>query len=102
MIEKRQNIYKILKLDQPKFFKVVSDLMFKHDPMTFNTVINYDEYDLEAGTVISRLETATNQDDVATILHEEFIAWFGEGIAGDRESYIALAQDIWQAWCAKA
>lgn len=102
MIEERQNIYKTLKLEQPEFFKVVSDLMFKHDPMKINLETHTDEYDPEAGTVISRLETATNQDDVATILHEEFIAWFGEGIAGDRDSYIALAQDIWQAWCAKA
>ena len=102
MIEEPRDLDKTLKLEQPEFFKVVSDLMFKHDPMTFNTVVNYDEYDPEAGTVISRLETATNQDDVATILHEEFIEWFGEGIAGDRDSYIALAQDIWQAWCAKA
>ena len=75
--------------------------MFKHDPMKINLETHTDEYDPEAGTVISRLETVTNQDDVATILHEALIDWIGVEIAGDRDRYIALVQDIWQVWCAK-
>ena len=86
--EALQNIYKDIKEQQPALFKAVSDLMFKHDPIEINFETNTDEYDPETGTVIARLPTASNEIDVLDILHQEFIVWFGEDTAGDRDRYV--------------
>lgn len=100
--EAHQNIYKEIKHQQPEFFKAVSDLMFKHDPIEINFETNTDEYDPEAGTVISRLPTANNEDDVLDIIHQEFVVWFGEDTAGNRNRYVGLASEIWALWREKA
>ena len=100
--EARQNIYKEIREQQPAFFKSVSDLMFEHDPIEINFETNTDEYDPEAGTVIYRLPTANNEDDVLDILHQEFVVWFGEDTAGNRNRYAGLASDIWKIWREKA
>ena len=97
-----QNIYKEIKEQQPELFKAVSDLMFKHDPIEINFETNADEYDPEAGTVISRLPAANNETDVLDIIHQEFIVWFGEDTAGSRDRYVKLANDVWSLWCEKA
>jgi len=100
--EARQNIYKEIKQQQPELFKAVSDLMFKHDPIEINFETNTDEYDPEAGTVISRLPAAKNEVDVLDIIHQEFIVWFGEDTAGNRNRYVGLASEIWKLWREKA
>jgi hypothetical protein len=54
-----------------------------------------DEYDPEVGTILPRLRTATSSRDVRTILHEEFVHWFGQEVAGDIEHYEKAAENIW-------
>lgn len=81
-----------------ELFAAVSRLMFKHDPMSINFGDNTNEYEAEAGTVIPRLQTCASADDVATVVHEEFLRWFGKDIAGERGRYISLAKDIWSLW----
>ncbi len=75
--------------------------MFRHDPIGINFGSNADEYEAEAGTVIPRLSACASVDDVANVLHEEFIRWFGADTAGDRARYAPLAQEIWRLWQAK-
>jgi hypothetical protein len=79
----------------PQFFAAVSNTMFEHDPIGINFTINTDEYDPEAGTVIPRLSACQTVDNVTTVLHEEFVQWFGADIAGHRAAYIELAQALW-------
>lgn len=81
--------------EDPSFFAAVSGTMFKHDPIGINFSDNTDEYDAEAGTVIPRLKTCSSPDEVATVLHEEFQAWFGAETAGARTAYLALAKELW-------
>lgn len=100
--EARQNIYKEIRQQQPEIFKAVSDILFKHDPIGINFETNTDEYDPEAGTVISRLPLANNEVDVLDILHQEFVVWFGVDTAGDRDRYVGIANDIWKLWREKA
>ncbi len=76
--------------------------MFKHDPIEINFETNTDEYDPEAGTVISRLPTANNEDEALDIIHQEFVVWFGEDTAGNRNRYVGLANEIWALWREKA
>jgi hypothetical protein len=56
-----------------------------------------DEYAPEVGTIVPRLASAERLDDVAAVLHEEFVRWFGAGIAGPRERYETPARLIWDA-----
>jgi hypothetical protein len=56
-----------------------------------------DEYAPEIGTIVPRLASVEKSEDVATILHEEFIRWFGEDTAGPRHAYEASARRIWDA-----
>jgi hypothetical protein len=54
-----------------------------------------DEYDSEVGTVLPRLRGASSSADVRVILHEEFIHWFGDEVAGGIERYDRAAESIW-------
>jgi hypothetical protein len=54
-----------------------------------------DEYDPEVGTVLPRLREAVSCGDVRTILHEEFVHWFGDEVAGRIEHYDQAADSIW-------
>ncbi|TMA13412.1 MAG: hypothetical protein E6J89_01435 [Deltaproteobacteria bacterium] len=54
-----------------------------------------DEYDPEVGTGLPRLRGATSCGDVRTILHEEFVHWFGQDVAGNVERYDEAAENIW-------
>ena len=56
-----------------------------------------DEYAPEIRTIVPRLATVTQLDDVTAVLHEEFIRWFSDDIAGPRHAYVAAARRIWDA-----
>lgn len=87
---------KALKSRYKTLFASISEILFKADPVCIGFVP--DEYDLEVGTLLPRLPTATSVDDVQTILHEEFCNWFGPDIAGSRDVYAAPALEIWELW----
>lgn len=54
-----------------------------------------DEYDPEVDTILPRLRGAASEADVRTILHEEFVRWFDESLAGAPEVYDGAARKIW-------
>jgi hypothetical protein len=56
-----------------------------------------DEYGPEIDAILPRLATVERLDDVTDVLHEEFLRWFGQGVAGPRDGYEAPARRIWDA-----
>ena len=82
----------------PQLFAKVTEAMFRHDPIEINFETNTDEYDAEAGTVIPRLRDCSSSEDVVTVLHEEFSAWFGADTVGSRDRYSKLGSEIWHLW----
>jgi hypothetical protein len=84
--------------ENPRLFAAVSDAMLLRDPIGINFGTNTDEYDPEAGTVIPRLKDCSSSEDVTTVLHQEFVSWFGAETAGERIRYAELAKDIWALW----
>lgn len=56
-----------------------------------------DEYAPEIGTIVPRVVNAQSVEEVATVLHEEFLRWFGDDTAGPRHVYEAPAGKIWKA-----
>ena len=94
-LERARAARRAVQANDPAFFATVSGAMFKHDPIGINVGDNTDEYDAEAGTVIPRLSTCSSTEDVASVLQEEFSAWFGDETAGDIAAYRGLAAAIW-------
>ena len=85
---------------QPELFAAVSGAMFRHDPIEINYHFNTDEYDAETGTVLPRLKDCASSDELASVLHEEFVRWFGAETAGPRDRYLDLSAEIWALWVA--
>lgn len=56
-----------------------------------------DEYGPEIGTIVPRVVNAQSVEEVTTVLHEEFVRWFGNDTAGPRQAYEAPARQIWPA-----
>jgi hypothetical protein len=56
-----------------------------------------DEYSPEIGTIVPRVVNAQSVDETTTVLHEEFLRWFGEDTAGPRHAYETPAGNIWKA-----
>src|SRR5687767_3262865 len=79
-------------------FQEMAEVCFRHDPVGINFEDNTDEYEQEARTILPRLKACKNSDEAVTVVHEEFQKWFGSDIAGPRERYLALAEEIWQVW----
>jgi hypothetical protein len=79
-------------------FDVVASILFDADPIDINYETNTDEYEPEAGTILPRLNEASTVDDVARIVHEEFLHWFGAEEADAVQNYQPVAARIWEAW----
>ena len=76
----------------------ISSILFRHDPIGINFDDNTDEYDPEAGTILPRLRPDTSIEQLTTIVHEEFVRWFDREIAGPKDKYSAMAEDIQSAY----
>jgi hypothetical protein len=87
----------LLKRAYAALFEVVSEILFRYDPMGIDYEHNTDEYEPEVGTILPRLHGCNSKDDTRRIVHQEFMLWF-DGDAGDEASYDAIASDIWDAW----
>ena len=96
---------KELQAQYKQLFTDIEKIWFVHDPMGIAYVDhefvedNCDEYAPEVGTILPRLETAESADDVADIVYEEFMRWFGDdGDVGSKADYQALSGEIWDVW----
>ncbi|MGH9628224.1 MAG: hypothetical protein ACRD7E_07780 [Bryobacteraceae bacterium] len=76
----------------------ISAIIFRHDPIGINFEENTDEYDAEAGTILTRLRSDMSLEEATAIVHEEFIRWFSREDAGPREKYSPLAAEILNAY----
>jgi hypothetical protein len=56
-----------------------------------------DEYDQEVAVILPQLQAARNQDEVCTIVRDEFVRRFGDDVAGPPERYTLAAAAIWRA-----
>jgi hypothetical protein len=60
-----------------------------------------DEYDPEAETVVMSLadrHEPASIGDVHDVVHAEFVRWFGEDIAGDRDRYLEVSVEVHRLW----
>ena len=87
-----------LEKSYPRLFDTMAEILFRHDSLGINFEHNTDEYHPEVGTILPRLGSATSENEVLQIIHEEFIKWFDENIAGPKEKYADSVRKIWSAW----
>lgn len=84
-----------VRANNPVLFETISKILFTHDPMETNFESNTDEYDPQAATIIPRLASCASEEDVLTVVHEEFCRWFGAQTAGPTTHYEEVAKEIW-------
>ena len=87
-----------LRAEYGALFDDVAAILFRHDPIGINFEDNTDEYEPEARTILPRLKTCHSPGDVLTVVHEEFQQWFEPDLAGPRENYSDIANDVWTLW----
>ncbi len=80
-----------------ELYDEVLEILFRHDPIRINFGDNTDEYEPEVGTILPRLKEAHSPEELRRIIHQEFIRWFDENIAGAEEKYTHIAQEVWDA-----
>jgi hypothetical protein len=97
-IKQIRDIQESIKKQDPKLFSAVSAAIFQEDPAGINYKTNTDEYDGEATRIIMRLPDCSSVDDVASVIHEEFIFSFDKETAGPQSRYMGLAKKIWTFW----
>jgi len=90
----------ILEKDQ-FFLHSVSRLLYKIDLADIGTGQGRREYALEACAIINNLPCCKSLDDLVEIVHEIFIFWFDEEIAGNRERFRDVSSEIWAIWLHK-
>lgn len=94
IIEARRRI----KAEYNSLFEVVSEILFRLDPIGINFKDNTDEYEPEVETILPRLKTCDSQLKARKVIHQEFSRWFDAETAGDEDRYEEIAQEIWNAW----
>ena len=87
---------------RPTFVADVAALLYRHDPIGIDFGDNPGEYQPEAETIVARLHRARSVDDVRTLVHEQFVHWFGGDTAEDPDRYDSVAQELWAAWRARS
>jgi hypothetical protein len=87
-----------LRAEYGTLFDELAALLFRHDPIGLNFDDNTDEYECEARTILPRLKACHSANDVLAAVHEEFQRWFDAEIAGPRERYADIANDVWALW----
>ena len=75
-------------------YSKLETLLFEEDPMGINLGDNTDEYDPEVRTILPKLASCRTTDEVQTLVHAEFSAWFAPGSAGPRKRYARIAERI--------
>ncbi len=99
-MENERDAREALRSESPELFASVSAILFECDPIGINFEDNTDEYDAEAGSIISRLPKCSSEADARKIIHEEFKKWFSD-TAGNVCHYTECVRRIWELWQAK-
>ena len=90
--------HRSLQKEYGSFYRAVSDILFRHNPMELDGKRNTGEYNPEVDALLSRIREANQISALHALLFEIFQADFGEDNCGSRETYTAAASEIWKAY----
>jgi hypothetical protein len=95
--EDRQQ-HRMLQKEYGSFYRAVSDILFRHNPMELEGKHNTGEYDPEIDVLLSRIKEAEHLTALEELLFEVFLTDFGDENCGSRDRYNAAALEIWKAY----
>jgi hypothetical protein len=95
--EDRQQ-HRMLQKEYGRFYRAVSDILFRHNPIDLDGKHNTGEYNPEVDALLSRIREAEHLTTLQELLFEIFRADFGEANCGSRERYDVAAVEIWKAY----
>ena len=95
--EDRQQ-HRVLQKEYGKFYRAVSDILFRYNLMELDGKHNTGDYDAEVDLLLSRIREAEHVGALQELLFEVFLADFGEENCGSRERYEIAASEIWKAY----
>jgi len=88
-----------IKREYGAIFDDISTLLYAEDPIDVTRAIGAThEYDREVGTILPPLRSCATAEDVAEVVFEEFVRRFTADVAGAKERYGQVSQQIWEAW----
>lgn len=80
-----------------KLYEEVLDALRTHDPLGVGPHLRPNEYMPETGTILPRLKDASSPEETLGLVHEEFVRWRGEQVAGPADRFRPIADDVWRA-----
>ena len=95
--EERQQ-HRMLQKEYGSFYRAVSDILFRHNPVDLDGKHNTGEYNPEVDALLSRIREVEHAAALQELLFEIFLTDFGEGNCGSIERYDAAAAEIWKAY----
>ena len=88
----------MLQKEYGNFYRAVSDILFRHNPMDLDGTHNTGDYDPEIDELLSRIREVEQLPALQEMLWEIFRTDFGAETCGSRERYDAAALEIWTAY----
>jgi len=88
----------MLQKEYGSFYRAVSDILFRHNPVDLDGKHNTGEYNPEVDALLSRIREVEHAAALQELLFEIFLTDFGEGNCGGIERYDAAAAEIWKAY----
>ncbi|HEX9960914.1 MAG TPA: hypothetical protein VGB00_08280 [Pyrinomonadaceae bacterium] len=76
----------------------ITRILGEHNPIGIADESNPDEYDLEAKTILRKLDRCDSVEDVTKIVFQDFKSWFSPDIAGAKDDYRKISEEIWALW----
>jgi len=90
--------HRTLQKEYGTFYRAISDILFRHDPMELDRRRNTGDYDRAIDVLLSRISEAGDLTAMQELLFEVFQTDFGAENCGGRERYDVAASEIWQAY----
>ena len=74
----------MLQKEYGSFYRAVSDILFRHNPMELDGKHNTGDYNPEVDVLLSRIREAEDLNTLLQLLFEVFVTDFGEENCGNR------------------
>ncbi|HLK50069.1 MAG TPA: hypothetical protein VKT49_18120 [Bryobacteraceae bacterium] len=90
--------HRMLQKEYGRFYRDVSDILFRHNPMELDGKHNTGDYNPEVDMLLSRIREAKDLNALKQLLFEVFLTDFGAENCGNPDRYEVAASEIWKAY----
>jgi hypothetical protein len=90
--------HRVLQKEYGSFYRAVSDILFRYDPMDLDGRHNTGDYDPTIDVLLTRINEAEHLSGLQELLFEVFRTDFGAENCGSRERYDVAAAEIWKVY----